>query len=102
MGLPCTIASPDRGVPQQVCMLLLVTLRRANVLARLSLDRVGAPGEGASEGGYALGLAAHKALLGQQYIGASRCAASLWRFAFRGTGILSTTLQSTCTMPKWW
>ncbi len=43
-GHPCTIASPDRGVPQQVRTLLLVILQRANVLARLSLDNTLPPG----------------------------------------------------------
>ncbi len=36
------ILSPDRGVPRQVRMLLLVRLRRADVLARLSLDTANA------------------------------------------------------------
>jgi hypothetical protein len=35
---PCTGASPDGGIPQYVRTLLLATLRRAYVLARLSLD----------------------------------------------------------------
>ncbi len=37
-GYPSTETSPDQGVPRQVRMLLLVTLQRAYVLARLSLD----------------------------------------------------------------
>ncbi len=40
LGHRCMIASPDRGIPQQVRMLLLVTLRRTNVLARLFLDSI--------------------------------------------------------------
>ncbi len=35
---PCTLVSPARGVPQQVRILLLVTLWCVDVLARLSLD----------------------------------------------------------------
>jgi hypothetical protein len=37
-GYACTGMSPDEGVPRQVHTLLLVTLQRTYILARLSLD----------------------------------------------------------------
>jgi hypothetical protein len=38
LGNPCMDISPDQSVPRQVCVLLLVTLLRTYVPARLSLD----------------------------------------------------------------
>ncbi len=40
LGYLCTIVSPDQGILRKVRMLLLVTLRRANVSARLSHDNL--------------------------------------------------------------